>query len=320
MAGMSPPGPFRCGSTTCRVNPAATAASKALPPRSSTAMPDALASQCVDATMPKLPCSSGRVVNSLKVCPPPQSSQVASRLAAVDGPAGSVHEARRPRTQEGHDLGDLLRGAKTTQRQLAPNEGGDALGVGHLPAMPGTALEQNRAGSDCVHRHAGTSPFAGQRGDKADLSGFGSVVRGWPARFAAVQRRYDDDPSPAGPSHGRQCHEAEPQGRVQVAGHRLLHLRDSGVHPAAAGTQTEVVDEDKGLPGSGQRRLAALFGGQVYCGGDASDLRRNPPYLWVGPGGHDHLGSLGGELSSDRHTYAPGGTGHQGRHAPKAEV
>ena len=31
-AGTSPPGPFRCGSTTCSVNPAATAASKALPP------------------------------------------------------------------------------------------------------------------------------------------------------------------------------------------------------------------------------------------------------------------------------------------------
>src|SRR5215831_661964 len=161
IAGMSPPGPFRCGSTTCRVNPAATAASKALPPRSSTAIPDALASQCVDATMPKLPCSSGRVVNSLKVCPPPESSQVASGLAAVDGPAGSVHEARRPRTQERHDLGDLFRGAEAAQRQLPPNEGGDAFGVGQLPPVPGTALEQYRAGSDCVHCHAGTSHFAG---------------------------------------------------------------------------------------------------------------------------------------------------------------
>ena len=40
MAGTSPPGPLRCGSTTCRTNPAATAASKALPPRSSTAIAD----------------------------------------------------------------------------------------------------------------------------------------------------------------------------------------------------------------------------------------------------------------------------------------
>ena len=62
-AGTSPPGPFRCGSTTCSVNPVATAASNALPPRSSTAMPAADASQCVDATMPNVPRSSGRVVN-----------------------------------------------------------------------------------------------------------------------------------------------------------------------------------------------------------------------------------------------------------------
>ena len=38
-AGRSPPGPFRCGSTTWSTNPAAQAASNALPPRSSTAMP-----------------------------------------------------------------------------------------------------------------------------------------------------------------------------------------------------------------------------------------------------------------------------------------
>jgi hypothetical protein len=63
-AGTSPPGPFRCGSTTCRTNPAATAASKALPPSSSTAIPAAVASQCVEATMPKVPASSGRVVNT----------------------------------------------------------------------------------------------------------------------------------------------------------------------------------------------------------------------------------------------------------------
>ena len=38
-AGRSPPGPFRCGSTTCSTKPAAHAASNALPPRSSTAHP-----------------------------------------------------------------------------------------------------------------------------------------------------------------------------------------------------------------------------------------------------------------------------------------
>ena len=65
-AGSSPPGPFRCGSTTWRTNPAATAASNALPPRSSTAIPVCEASQWVDATIPKVPRSSGRVVNTVR--------------------------------------------------------------------------------------------------------------------------------------------------------------------------------------------------------------------------------------------------------------
>ena len=56
-----------CGSTTCSANPAATAASNAFPPRSSTAIPAALASQCVEATIPKVPDSSGRVVNCIRV-------------------------------------------------------------------------------------------------------------------------------------------------------------------------------------------------------------------------------------------------------------
>ena len=63
MIGASPPGPFRCGSATCKVNAVAQAASNALPPRSSTAMPTWLASQCVLATTPKVPAISGRVVN-----------------------------------------------------------------------------------------------------------------------------------------------------------------------------------------------------------------------------------------------------------------
>src|SRR5665647_3648611 len=62
MIGTSPPGPLRCGSTTCRVNAVATAASKALPPFSRAAMPTAVAIQCVDVTTPKVPSISGRVV------------------------------------------------------------------------------------------------------------------------------------------------------------------------------------------------------------------------------------------------------------------
>src|SRR5260370_38169284 len=63
MMGRSPPGPLRCGSTTCSTKPAATAASKALPPRSRIAMPVCEASQWVELTIPKVPRSSGRVVN-----------------------------------------------------------------------------------------------------------------------------------------------------------------------------------------------------------------------------------------------------------------
>src|SRR3546814_3010658 len=57
MMGASPPGPFRCGSTICNMNPPATAASKALPPFSSTPMATCDASQCVDDTTPNVPRS-----------------------------------------------------------------------------------------------------------------------------------------------------------------------------------------------------------------------------------------------------------------------
>src|SRR5438477_4751093 len=63
--GTSPPGPLRCGSTTCSVKAVATAASKALPPFSKVAMPIAVAIQWVEATTPNVPSISGRVVNGL---------------------------------------------------------------------------------------------------------------------------------------------------------------------------------------------------------------------------------------------------------------
>src|SRR6516165_4765876 len=63
--GTSPPGPLRCGSTTCSVNAVATAASKALPPFSSVAIPTPVAIQWVEVTTPKVPSISGRVVNGL---------------------------------------------------------------------------------------------------------------------------------------------------------------------------------------------------------------------------------------------------------------
>src|ERR1700693_6336767 len=65
ITGTSPPGPLRCGSTTCKVNAVATAASKALPPVSSVAMPTAVAIQWADVTKPNVPSISGRVVKGL---------------------------------------------------------------------------------------------------------------------------------------------------------------------------------------------------------------------------------------------------------------
>src|SRR5471030_1259162 len=63
MTGTSPPGPFRCGSTTCSVNAVATPASNALPPFSRMPIPTADAIQWVEVTTPKVPSISGRVVN-----------------------------------------------------------------------------------------------------------------------------------------------------------------------------------------------------------------------------------------------------------------
>ncbi len=62
IAGRSPPGPLRCGSTTCRTNPPAAAASKALPPSSSMRWAACEAIQWVEETIPKVPVRVGRVV------------------------------------------------------------------------------------------------------------------------------------------------------------------------------------------------------------------------------------------------------------------
>src|SRR5258706_10948604 len=65
MIGTSPPGPFKCGSTTCSVNPVAAPASNALPPFSKMLIPTAVAIQWVEVTTPKVPSISGLVVNGL---------------------------------------------------------------------------------------------------------------------------------------------------------------------------------------------------------------------------------------------------------------
>src|SRR5512138_180654 len=57
-------------------------------------------------------------------------------LAAVHHPARTVHPARARGEQEGHHLGDLLGPAEAAAGDLAPHEGGDALGIGLLPPVP----------------------------------------------------------------------------------------------------------------------------------------------------------------------------------------
>ena len=59
-------GPVQVRLDHLETKPAATAASNAFPPRSSTAIPAADASQCVEETIPKVPRSSGRVVKAVR--------------------------------------------------------------------------------------------------------------------------------------------------------------------------------------------------------------------------------------------------------------
>src|SRR5215467_10387858 len=78
IAGTSPPGPLRCGSTTWSVNAVAQAASKALPPLSNTDMPTAVAIQWVEVTTPNVPSISGRVVKGLGLMLPMGSDQTST--------------------------------------------------------------------------------------------------------------------------------------------------------------------------------------------------------------------------------------------------
>ena len=64
MTGTSPPGPFRCGSTTCKHEPGRGGGVEGVAALSRTAIPAAEASQWVEATIPNVPASSGLVVNS----------------------------------------------------------------------------------------------------------------------------------------------------------------------------------------------------------------------------------------------------------------
>src|SRR5215813_11341938 len=97
MTGTSPPGPLRCGSTTCSVKAVATAASKALPPFSSVAMPTAVAIQWVDATTPNVPSISGRVVKGLGL-------MLLMGRTAPEKVGSSSHHSRKPTGPSGRVL------------------------------------------------------------------------------------------------------------------------------------------------------------------------------------------------------------------------
>src|SRR5215831_11175940 len=109
MTGTSPPGPLRCGSTTCSVNAVATAASNALPPFSKIAMPTAVAIQWVEATAAKVPSISGRVVNGLGLM-----------LPIVEGSAcgGELTTGARPGPVRPRRVGKIARAQATGSRGL----------------------------------------------------------------------------------------------------------------------------------------------------------------------------------------------------------
>src|SRR6476620_6829179 len=94
-------------------------------------------------------------------------------LAAVDGDAGAGDPAGARGAQERDDVGDLLGAAEAAGRDLARDEGGDAVGVGLLPAVPAAAREQDRSGRDAEDADAMLREIARHRLGQADLGGLG---------------------------------------------------------------------------------------------------------------------------------------------------
>ena len=80
----------------------ATAASKALPPRSRTPIPTAVAIQCVEATTPKVPSISGRVVKRAGLM---KLMRLALKSAAILGDAGCGEKVAALRSRLAADLG-----------------------------------------------------------------------------------------------------------------------------------------------------------------------------------------------------------------------
>src|ERR1700716_757962 len=138
MTGTSPPGPLRCGSTTCTGKGVAQAASKALPPFSSAPMPPAVAIQWVDVTTPKVPSISGRVVKGLGLML--LMRPVALSFDQCGGRRPSRLRALRPAPQGGGGGESLLENILLrglAQRRLRVDH---VIKLGALPLRAGDAL------------------------------------------------------------------------------------------------------------------------------------------------------------------------------------
>src|SRR5688500_6484520 len=112
----SPPMPFMCGSTTCCTKAVDTAASNALPPRSSTDMPTADAIQCVLATAPNVPTISGRVVKVMAW----QATSMTAVLTEIRDRV-LIITLNRPEVRNAVN-GDIAAGVEAAMDQLEEND------------------------------------------------------------------------------------------------------------------------------------------------------------------------------------------------------
>src|ERR1041384_6823198 len=130
MTGTSPPGPFRCGSTTCSVNAVAQAASNALPPRSRIPIPTAVAIQWVEVTTPKVPSISGRVVKRFgltKFMGVPGVGQRPPELITVPHAGQRPWRPDRPAITPGRNRSGGLRGVRAARHAF--EDSGPVFGV-----------------------------------------------------------------------------------------------------------------------------------------------------------------------------------------------
>src|SRR5271155_5730074 len=150
MTGTSPPGPLRCGSITFSVNAVATAASKALPPFSSTAMPTAVAIQCVVVTTPNVPSISGRVVKAFGLILVINVLLLRSVMRARR-PAGCASLLRSFGPAHRDYTGSMYPAGQTAARAGRPGEARDSEG-----RIGGARRGRPRSGAADRGRHSGS--------------------------------------------------------------------------------------------------------------------------------------------------------------------